>query len=593
MGQNFFHCLLFCFVLSSVNANSASNCDMLTTCATCTSVSHVVGNNSSDDLQQIIGCTWCSTDSTCHADGSPFNKCSSKDNVAYADTCLTEYPNSPPHFLPDWMKTTLPVIQNLTILDLSLPGTHDSLTYDLSLTVSDGGIDDYPELSKLLNHFSNLIPGQIEDFIRTQARTQGLSITQQLDNGVRFIDFRHMMESDGSWYSLHMLQSNQYALGYLAEIRDWLLSHDGEIVVVWMTKHGSELAVGEDAFPGVTPSQKQAYWKQVVDLMENLIIDTRVSQPNKTPIHELIANKHRFIPYVGDFVEFTGPLSFHAMDGKLMDNELGSSIESESDAYRSEIIAFSSANERKLKDKPDNKSYLRSMATSSPSCQIEAAAYLKFDPLANKIEQLKSCTEDCFDVPSLHWCPETLMDLAQLGAYYKQISLETCYNNFDSGCSFPNGIYLDSLDYDGTIRVGTTLPWGVEKVGDNVENKLANYPYVDTLIGCNIKSACESSYQPICEELLELIEERRAKFEIKRWEDDVYGRSKSWPVENIDDGNKNSDKEKDTNCQHDLCHVCVPDDTISGSCCDPTNLCYYDLVFQEYICLPDHPWICS
>ena len=41
------------------------------------------------------------------------------------------------------------VIGNLTILDLSLPGTHDSLTYDLSTTISDGGIDDYPELSKV------------------------------------------------------------------------------------------------------------------------------------------------------------------------------------------------------------------------------------------------------------------------------------------------------------------------------------------------------------------------------------------------------------------------------------------------------------
>jgi hypothetical protein len=94
------------------------------------------------------------------------------------------------------------VIGNLTLLDLSLPGTHDSLTYDLSTTISDGGIDDYPELSKVLHLFSgsvDVIPGQIEDFIRQQARTQGMTITEQLDNGVRFVDFRTMKEKD-DWY---------------------------------------------------------------------------------------------------------------------------------------------------------------------------------------------------------------------------------------------------------------------------------------------------------------------------------------------------------------------------------------------------------
>jgi hypothetical protein len=70
------------------------------------------------------------------------------------------------------MANLMPVISDLTLLDLSLPGTHDTLTYDLSTTVSDAGIDDYDELSKILHLFSGLIPGQIEDFIRQQAKTQ-------------------------------------------------------------------------------------------------------------------------------------------------------------------------------------------------------------------------------------------------------------------------------------------------------------------------------------------------------------------------------------------------------------------------------------
>ncbi len=45
---------------------------------------------------------------------------------------------SDPAFLQDWMGALYPVVANQSLLDLSLPGTHDSITYDLSTTVSDG-----------------------------------------------------------------------------------------------------------------------------------------------------------------------------------------------------------------------------------------------------------------------------------------------------------------------------------------------------------------------------------------------------------------------------------------------------------------------
>ena len=38
-------------------------------------------------------------------------------------------------FMESWMQALFPVIGNATILDLSMPGTHDTLTYDLSTTV--------------------------------------------------------------------------------------------------------------------------------------------------------------------------------------------------------------------------------------------------------------------------------------------------------------------------------------------------------------------------------------------------------------------------------------------------------------------------
>ncbi|GMH64573.1 hypothetical protein TrRE_jg2823 [Triparma retinervis] len=426
------------------------------------------------------------------------------------------------------------VIGNLTLLDLSLPGTHDSLTYDLSTTISDGGIDDYPELSKVLHLFSgsvDVIPGQIEDFIRQQARTQGMTITEQLDNGVRFVDFRTMKEKD-DWYSLHMLQSNEKSVTYLKEIRDWLDAHPGEVVVLWMSKHGNGGAVGDEAYPGVSVNDKRAFWGQVEEVFSGLMLDTSVSKVNETTIDEMVSRGHRCVVYAGDYAEFTGSSRF-ALDGALVDNRLGSSVDDEEASYASEVDLFANAAASKREDKRSQKLLLRSMATSSPDFQIEAVAFMKFDPFASEDEQIKKCT-DGFGIPSLNsWCPPTLMDVAQMGAYYKQITLDLAYNNFEEGWEFPNAIYLDSLDYDGRIRTGTTLPWGTVKEDDVEEHRLDNYPYADTLIGFNVKMACRmgGGDEGVCETLLDMIEGRRkAGGVISRWEDGKYGRSTDWPV---------------------------------------------------------------
>ena len=52
-------------------------------------------------------------------------------------------------FLANWMGKSLPIIENQTLLDLSLPGTHDTLTYDLSERVADNANDMYVSLNPL------------------------------------------------------------------------------------------------------------------------------------------------------------------------------------------------------------------------------------------------------------------------------------------------------------------------------------------------------------------------------------------------------------------------------------------------------------
>ena len=179
-----------------------------------------------------------------------------------------------------WMGGLWPVISNLTLLDLSVVGTHDSLTYDLSDRFADNDLPQFPPWLAALLH--NLPEGEVGEFVRRQAVTQNATLTEQLDGGARFIDFRITFSrppsddaegrgsgsgsdntnDDGSynWYGVHTLETRQPALTYLAELKEWLVSHPTELVVVWLSRHSSTCATGTDQFPGTTPADRQACW---------------------------------------------------------------------------------------------------------------------------------------------------------------------------------------------------------------------------------------------------------------------------------------------------------------------------------------------
>jgi len=100
-------------------------------------------------------------------------------------------------FLPNWMGHIMTAIENHTILDLSLPGTHDTMTYDLDTVVSDGGIDGADSLSDLLQYITDHYPDAPLDYVlkttRDLAITQMLNVTTQL-NTVR-LTFPYFHES--------------------------------------------------------------------------------------------------------------------------------------------------------------------------------------------------------------------------------------------------------------------------------------------------------------------------------------------------------------------------------------------------------------
>lgn len=504
-------------------------------------------------------CIWCPVDMMCYSKSEQDSVCLDIDtnfsmSIPYEYDCPlgpTPYPKDPPWLLPDWMGALLEAasLESTTLVDLSLPGTHDTLTYDLSLTVSDDGLDDYQKLAQLLHVLSGkLLPGELEEFFRLQAKTQHLTVTQQLDNGIRYLDIRIMMENDSrEWYSIHFMQSKQRANAYLQEIRDWLDLHPLEIVVLSLSKHGDTSATGDAQYPDVSPEDKAKWWHEYLSIFDGLLLDTRVSSIYTTSVADLLRRNHRVVTFASDYVEFTGESPF-ALDGARIQNYChGSGVFDEVQTMEYHLQYFQNATVNNKAVNSQSGFTLMCMNTEGPPWQIVDAAKNRF--VHWNEEEAKGWFTSCASkahIPGMtKWCPETLLDIAQLTSFYNHIAIEDAWKRMqtDDNVAFPNAFYLDALDYDGTTRSGTQLLDGLERSNSCADHKVEKYAYVDTVLAYNLRRACESSRPAIlstrvlgisgrhtCESLKQTIDLRRAKYPLKVWDDPYFGRQSDWPL---------------------------------------------------------------
>jgi hypothetical protein len=445
------------------------------------------------------------------------------------------YPDDPPDFLPHWMGSfrAAGLLEHVTLVDLCLPGTHDSLSYDLSLTVSESGIDNLRELADVLHKLSGghlkLIPGDLEDFFRIQAKTQELTLPQQLDNGVRFIDFRLMLEPDrNDWYSIHFMQSNQVVETYWKQVRGWMDAHPDEIVVLWLSREGNPGAEGQDQYPGVSKEEKGVIWRKFLRVFDGLLLDTREASIFVDSVETLIAKDFRLIAFATDYVEFTDSSPF-AINAASIQNRYDSgdgvfNAEASLEAHR---YYFQNAVTNNAAEHARSGFTLLGMNTQGQAWQILASAEKRF--LGWGDDLFSSCSSH-FDMPEApHWCPETLLDIAQLTSYYNQAAFEYAVENLGESTGFPNAFYLDALDLSGTVRTGPQLLDGANRGGDIATND-AKYPYVDTVLIYNVKNACQQlNNSQSCTNFAGMIDRRREKFAMMLWDDPSRARHSEWP----------------------------------------------------------------
>ena len=517
--------LFIALTLGVLAAASHATCSSLSTCVSCTEG----------------GCGWLTASSSCQDKNAA-------GLLTFDDQCPTldvqSGDETKDKFLENWMGQVFPLNPKLTLLDLSLPGTHDTLSYDLSLRVSDGGIDNLQKLAALLHVSTSVIPDSLEDYMREQGQTQGLTVTQQLDAGNRFLDLRLMYEYQdkrkdappgSKWYSLHVMESNQIFLSYLTEIRAWVDNHPTELVVLWISKHGDCCATGQEQYPKTPIEEKQAFWQQIEAVFKGLLFNAGVSDLASSPLQDLVRRGERVVIYAADWAEFTAQSSY-ALDSCKITNLLGPGVSNETAALEWETGLFSSMGlkgELRTTAKAEKRFVLMSLATGVPSAQMTLAALIKFLPGSNKESNAKCCA--AFNIPGYSHCPETLLDIAQLENYYKQLSLEEVVQQTvgspskPSSWGFPNAIYINAVDFDGTIRTGTQVLWGKERSPDTTQSSTA-YAYVDSIVAFNVHVACDGRTDGACGELARVLADRRAKHPLQLWQDEAIGRKTNWPV---------------------------------------------------------------
>jgi hypothetical protein len=217
--------------------------------------------------------------------------------------------SSPASALSSWMTCLFPLIGNLTVLDLQLPGTHDTLTFHLSDRIADNANDISPVLAAFLHDIIRPPIAFMGAFIKSMAVTQRLDLPQQLDAGIRFFDLRCTFSrppatADGQqqrtaateqWFGLHFVETLFAFTEYLSDVRSWLDAHPREIVVLSITRHGDFCLNGPGQFPGCDQNEKDALWQAMTKTFDVLLMNHSQGLLNETTLQQLLDRGQRVV----------------------------------------------------------------------------------------------------------------------------------------------------------------------------------------------------------------------------------------------------------------------------------------------------------
>ena len=128
-----------------------------------------------------------------------------------------------------WMADSASAIENRSLKNIVLPGTHDSGTYAVSATSTLAPAQDIPQWVNAV-YGLGLTGLAVMQVIADWAKTQGYTIRQQLDAGIRYLDLR-VVKSDENYYICHSLYSINVDV-LIADVKSFIEKNPKEIIIL-------------------------------------------------------------------------------------------------------------------------------------------------------------------------------------------------------------------------------------------------------------------------------------------------------------------------------------------------------------------------
>ncbi|EDW25575.1 GL26671 [Drosophila persimilis] len=151
-----------------------------------------------------------------------------------------------------WMRDLPPELRDMSIINLAIPGSHNSMTYGIN-----GSSQLAPDAEPAIRRWYRFFPC----FVRRWSKTQSSSIIEQLSLGVRYFDLR-IAQRDEKFYYCHALFAMEI-FEPLIELRQFLDSHPEELVVLDM-QH----------FYDLTPNHHQQLHKELIQFFGHRLYST-------------------------------------------------------------------------------------------------------------------------------------------------------------------------------------------------------------------------------------------------------------------------------------------------------------------------------
>ncbi|KAL7738872.1 hypothetical protein ACLKA6_001320 [Drosophila palustris] len=120
-----------------------------------------------------------------------------------------------------WMRDLPPDLRDISIINLAIPGSHNSMTYGIN---SNSKLS--PDAESAIRRWHRFFPC----FVRRWSKTQSSSILEQLRLGVRYFDLR-IAQNDGKFFYCHGLFAME-VFEPLRELRQFVETHPDEMVVL-------------------------------------------------------------------------------------------------------------------------------------------------------------------------------------------------------------------------------------------------------------------------------------------------------------------------------------------------------------------------